>query len=217
MSYIHEALKKAQKERDARYQRYNGVLTSSGGRERPFSAKVIWWTCLPLSIILLAIGTYSWLDYGSPKSTTTSQFKYRKPAKPSRQQGLLGAKELFERGRAFYKRGRVKDSKRLYKRALKLDPGNVDALNDLGVIYIHDKDYSEARGVFERAIRLRPKNVDAYYNLACLYSIMGDISQSLTQLKKAVSLNQDVKGWAKMDSDLEGVRGTPEFEAIMND
>jgi hypothetical protein len=36
----------------------------------------------------------------------------------------------------------------------------------------------------------------------------------MAHLKKAVSLDNSARDWARMDTDLENLRGLPEFEAI---
>ncbi|GAI35587.1 unnamed protein product, partial [marine sediment metagenome] len=46
---------------------------------------------------------------------------------------------------------------------------------NLGVIYIQEGSYSEARKSLENAIQLKPEYVDPYYNLACLYAIKGEV------------------------------------------
>jgi tetratricopeptide (TPR) repeat protein len=122
---------------------------------------------------------------------------------------------IYDKARAFHKIGRFRDAKRLYQQVLDADPGSVDALNNIGVIYLHEKDYNAAQTSFEQAIRLEPENVDPHYNLACVYSLKGDIEQGISYLKKACSLNAAAKNWAATDNDLENLRGTPEFENII--
>jgi hypothetical protein len=57
--------------------------------------------------------------------------------------------------------------------------------------------------------------VDPYYNLACLFAIKGEAKESLAHLTKAVSLEKEVREWAQRDTDLENLRGMPEFEEIV--
>ena len=91
----------------------------------------------------------------------------------------------------------------------------MEALNNLGVLYLHDKDYSAAQRKFEAITRIEPDDADPYYNLACLHSAKGEKKQGLAYLKKAISLNPSVRNWARTDTDLDNLRSSPEFEEII--
>ena len=63
MSYINEALKKAQKEKDALYAKDNNRFHSAPRKGTIFfSRRWLWMTSLFLALILLAFTSYSWLD-----------------------------------------------------------------------------------------------------------------------------------------------------------
>jgi tetratricopeptide (TPR) repeat protein len=125
------------------------------------------------------------------------------------------AKTLFNKARTFHRSGRLENAKRLYQKTLKKDPGFADALNNLGVIYLHEKAYEKARINFEKAIRIRPEQVDPHYNLACVYALKGEKKQGAAHLKLAYSLDHEVKKWAQEDADLINLRGTPEYDEIV--
>ena len=215
MSYIHEALNKAQKERDAHNGSYSGVVSRRRRKRGVVSRRPVLWSSLVLIAIFLAFALYSWLDSKGQQPPVTSEHKYKMPAATSRPKPIVDSKNYYDRGRIFHKKGRLKDAERLYKETLKIDPGHVDALNNLAVIYMFEKNFFEARKNLEKAIRLKPENVDPYYNLACLYAIKGETKKSLTHLKKAVSLNRSVRQWAQKDADLNNVRRIPEFRDII--
>jgi tetratricopeptide (TPR) repeat protein len=128
---------------------------------------------------------------------------------------VASAKDLYEKARDLHRSGRLQEAMRLYRKTLSLDPNYMDALNNLGVIYIQSRMYPAARESFAKAIRLKPDYVDPHYNLACLDALQGRLRQSLAHLKKAVSLDQSVKEWAIKDADLRNLRGVPEFEKII--
>ena len=268
MSTINEALKKAQKEKDTRYQKFSGSLSARGRERRLFRHRPLLWTSLTLIIIFFAFTAYSWLDFGVLQTPVTSESqintptltlsrprneeggtfgkggensansiplpaaskaeaagggekrkllrnKPKRPATAIKKKTVIDAKESYERARHFHKSGNLQEAGSLYRETLRVDPGYVDALNNLGVIYIHEQDYPAARISLEKATRLRPGYVEPYYNLACLHAIKGEIEESMAHLKKAVSLDQSVRDWARMDTDLENLRGVPEFEEII--
>lgn len=228
MSYIHKALKKAQKEKEARHNKYNSIVSTPGYKPRLFSGKALWLTCFFL--VSLAFAAYFLLPFRStqppirepvrhkvtPQPQATPQAKApQQPEATPQPQSEVNATALYEKARDFHKRGRLQEAMRLYEKTLSLDPDYVDALNNLGVIHIHNRRYPAARASFAKAIKLRPDYVDSHYNLACLHALEGAVSQSLVHLKKAVSLDQSVKGWARRDADLKNLRGVPGFEEII--
>jgi len=225
MSYIHEALNKAQKERDARGEAYTGVLSAHGFRKNILARRPVLWISLALVIIFVAFASYSWLDSRAPKPADTAEVTdrtYKVPAAAARPEPPSTAeapaaevKNLYVRGMVFHKRGRLREAKRLYQDTLRMDPGHVDALNNLAVIYMQEKNYPAALKSLEKAVRLSPDHVDLHYNLACVYAMTEDVSRSLAQLKKAVTLNPSVKQWAMEDSDLANLRNHPGFEIII--
>jgi len=215
MSYIHEALKKAQKERDTHRGEYDGVLSTGRKRPRTLTGKVIRVVFLSVIILFLAFGAYSWLNSKAPETIKAIDRKEKRPEPPPRREPVIDPKEIYDRAKALHVRGSLTDARRLYLETLKADPGYVDAMNNLGVIYIHDKDYPAARSVLEKATRLRPGFVDPYYNLACVSAIRGEPVESLGYLRKAISLHGPVRDWAKKDADLKNLWGLPEFQKII--
>jgi Flp pilus assembly protein TadD len=55
-----------------------------------------------------------------------------------------------------------------------LRPDYPDALNNLGVLLVHEEHYSEAKERFETCIRVAPNFDQAYLNLARLYVLLKD-------------------------------------------
>jgi tetratricopeptide (TPR) repeat protein len=211
MSYIHNALLKAQKEKDARFPEYKKILLGPKGKQGIFFKRTVW--LVSLVVILLAFTLYSWFDLKNKKIISSP--KNQKTVVRYKVEASSEGVEFFERAKYFQKIGRLKEAQRLYKQALMIEPGDISILNNLGVIYIQERNYSKARDSLESAIRLKPEYVDPYYNLACLYAIKGDVMKSLDNLEKAVSLDKSVTEWARKDKDLQNLRGMPEFEEMI--
>jgi len=211
MSYIREALLKAQKEKDAQHPRHQRTLSGTVGKPGIFSGRAVW--VITFGLILLAFALYSWLDSRGKK--TVPMPENPRPEVHSRSEDLVKAKECYERARGFHRIGRLKDARRLYEETLMLDPGSISALNNLGVLHMQDKNYAEAQSSFEHAIRQKPDYVDPYYNLACLHALKGETMKSLAHLKKAISLDTSVREWARKDRDLQKLKREPGFQEII--
>jgi len=127
------------------------------------------------------------------------------------------ATTLYSQALALQGKGSLQEAKKLYEGALETSPNLVSALNNIGVIYMKEKNYGAARGVLEKAVKIKPNYVDPYYNLACLYAVQKNVGQSLSYLRKAVSVDEAARRWAKTDGDLENLHGHSEYENIVQE
>jgi len=217
MSAIQEALNRAHIEGDNRYIKYSGVLSPQREKTRPFLARVPMWISMIFIITFVGLVSYSSMGLGSSRTRAQSEHPDKKSPQLIEQVSKSGATELFDKGMAFHKGGLLEDAQRLYVETLRIDPEYVKALNNLGVIFIHAKDFPAARINFEKAIRLKPGYVDPYYNLACLFAVKGEVSQSIAYLKRGVAIDQSVKDWARHDTDLKNLWGVPGFQALIKE
>jgi uncharacterized Ntn-hydrolase superfamily protein len=77
------------------------------------------------------------------------------------------------------------------------------------------KRYDEALTHQERAARLAPDNPEVLYDLAVIRLAAGKKVEALESLRKAVTLNPNLKKQASVDDDLVGLRGEPQFEKLL--
>jgi Tfp pilus assembly protein PilF len=94
-------------------------------------------------------------------------------------------------------------------------PGHVQAKNNLGVIYMNQKNFKAAERLFKEALIIKPKYVDVQYNLACLYAQKKEYARSIHFLKTAITINPEVRNWAKNDNDLKELSKYPDFNNLM--
>ena len=215
MSHIHEALKRAQREKDTLSLKYGGIIAARGKKRGALGPGAILGVIGIIVFISLAFAAYSWLDFGPTGRHATAEENDQIPASASSPVKVEQAEAFYQRAKHFHKKGDLGEAKRYYQEALGRDPGHVDALNNLGVICLSDKDFPLAQASFEKAIRLRPGRADPFYNMACLYALKGQTEDGLAYLEKAFSLNPAVRDWARKDGDLDHLRKLPEFERIL--
>ncbi len=122
---------------------------------------------------------------------------------------------LYAQALKKHQAGDLREAKELYKKVIKMDPHNVQALNNLGVVYMKQKVYKWAEVRLNDALKIKPDYADAHYNLACVYAKTNDTRSSLHRLKDAVELNPEVKNWVKTDRDLDSVSALPEYQKLM--
>ena len=256
MSYINEALRKAQAEKDHCYGKLDyAVAAVSEKRRREWPKRVA------VGAVILAIaaaaGFFSVKFFATPGSIvqkfpeslakrgtvfadSTAKREALKTAKPAAtpvaKEGALqkgaaepssadsgkspDAKKTAELKRRHaeaalaQRSGNLSKAKVIYGEILTLDADNVEALNNLGVVYLAEKQGDRALALFRRAVLLKRDYADPYYNMACLYAQKNDIEQSLWYLKMAISIDKEVANWVKKDSDMKKVIASPKFKEI---
>ncbi len=56
-----------------------------------------------------------------------------------------------------------------------------------------------------------------YYNVACAESLVGRIDDAIGHLRRGIELNEELRGFAKGDSDLDALRDDPRFQELVPD
>ncbi|OIP93888.1 MAG: hypothetical protein CO013_12355 [Syntrophobacterales bacterium CG_4_8_14_3_um_filter_58_8] len=230
MSYINDALRKSQKDKDNRYEPFGGVIVPGlEAANRPRKRQVIVGTTVALVILVSAVLLFA--VYGlqqpsarpkgaSPPEATVAARPAPKAAErvirpPAGPPETREADVRYQEALIAQRKGDLRRAEALYKKVLALDPGHVRALNNLGVIYMGQKKRGKAIAVFGRAVVLKKDYVDPYYNLACLYAQTNEIDESLWYLKVAAAIDGGVINWVKKDADMKNVVASPEFKKIM--
>ena len=220
MSYIHEALKKAQVERDLGKGPYGGIPVP-GRKNAFFTPRRTILLAASLLMVLLAFAGYSWWDRTAEDGRRMTDDGRRmaesgpSPEKRRTEKSGETLAESYQKARAYHREGRLPEAGAWYEKVISVDPGHVEALNNRGVLHLHKKNYPAARRCFDKAIRLKPDYVDPYYNLACVSAVTGQVEQGFRYLGKAISMDPGVKRWAKKDPDLDPLRGSPRFREMV--
>jgi tetratricopeptide (TPR) repeat protein len=89
---------------------------------------------------------------------------------------------------AYWFGGAMDKAESAWKRALAVNPNNVDVLSNLGVLAVRKKHYPQAAEFFQRATELRPEGLNPHLNLGETYLKMGLRDQAEPQLRAAVRL-----------------------------
>jgi tetratricopeptide (TPR) repeat protein len=74
--------------------------------------------------------------------------------------------------------------------------------------------YEEAISSYNRAIQLDPNQAEYIYNRGCAYCLKGDKVNALADLKKAISLNPQLKAYAPKDEDFKSLWDDEDFKKL---
>ena len=227
MSYIHDALKKAQAEKALGKESYGGIATPRRKRKFSVHKKAILWA-IPGLMFLLAFAAYSWWDSGEKSremdpthnrsvntslSASVGKPMPTAPGLPAKNRQNVQA--LYKKARVLHQRGRLPEAGTGYQNVIAIDPGHVQALNNLGVLHLHEKNYQAAVRCFLKANHLKPDYVDPCYNLACVFAATGQSDRGLLYLRKAIAMDPGVREWARKDSDLDPLRSLSLFQEMV--
>ncbi|MBN1380506.1 MAG: tetratricopeptide repeat protein [Deltaproteobacteria bacterium] len=234
MSYINDALRKAQSEKNSRYGHYGNMIRTGpvAGKDHAFGRRTIGLAVLVVVLLCGGVAFYVYQNHGaaisvreqpaahpatgpdagaSPVAERLIDKKWEAPVVDLTAKAAHIYRDALDRQR----QGRLTEAATLYEKTLTLDPEHIHALNNLGVIYMSQNKNDQAVNVFTRAIACKKDYVDPYYNLACLYARLNKMDDAFNSLKKAASINVEILEWAGKDADLKNLRKTPDFKSLI--
>jgi len=95
-------------------------------------------------------------------------------------------------GIAFHQMMQTEQARKLYERAIKLDPKYSEAVNNLGTIYYARKSYRRAVSQYNKALRLAPSSASIYSNLGTAQFARKKYEKALEAYQQALALDPDV-------------------------
>jgi tetratricopeptide (TPR) repeat protein len=111
--------------------------------------------------------------------------EYQKIAKPS---------ELIwnNMGMAYQQMFGLKEAERCYKKVLKLNPKNANALNNLATVQDQMKDFGRAEKNYRKAIKLNPHSAVLYKNLGTNLLLQHEYEKGAEAYETAISLDPNI-------------------------
>jgi len=85
--------------------------------------------------------------------------------------------------------GNLQQAEHIYKRILKVQPDNADALHFLGIIYYQLRNYDLAIEYLKKVLQFNPANADAHYNLGIAFQEKGQIDEAIRCFQKTTELD----------------------------
>jgi adenylate cyclase len=100
-------------------------------------------------------------------------------------------------------------------RQIELEPGNLRAryLGAGALLQVGRAD--EGRQLMAQALAMAPEDFGLLYNAACFHSQAGDIELGLELLERAIATGGGFPEWLQHDTDLDPLRDSPRFAAML--
>jgi tetratricopeptide (TPR) repeat protein len=83
-------------------------------------------------------------------------------------------------------------ARKYFKQALKYDPRNASALNNMGAIAYLDRKYNPAIKYYKQALALDETNAAYHLNIAEAWISLNQIDRGMTEYARALELNADI-------------------------
>jgi len=93
--------------------------------------------------------------------------------------------------RTFIRNSDWKDTKRFWSRTLQVSPYSPWAHNNMGEVYLKERNPKSALAEFNTALKLNPNLAEAYNNRGYLYYEAGGLSQAASDYSRAIQINPD--------------------------
>ena len=90
-----------------------------------------------------------------------------------------------------HRQGRLIEAERLYSEILKVQPDQIDALNNRGAALSSLGREEEALASFREALRVKPGHVEAHYNCGSSLRNLGRYQEALASFERALTLQPD--------------------------
>ncbi len=101
----------------------------------------------------------------------------------------LKAIKFYDEGRKLQQQANLTAAERVYRKAIKINPGFVEAFNNLGTVLVDLERLKEATSVFRKALKLRPDHPMLLNNLGNSLQLQGENEMAIEYFQK--SLAQD--------------------------
>jgi len=103
-----------------------------------------------------------------------------------------------------------------YERLLKIDDTNGENWYRLGRSSLHVSNFEKAIETFKRAAELDHRKTSSLYNIACSYSRSNRVDDALEWINRAIEAGFGNKYLLLVDTDLDILRGEPEWQHIIS-
>lgn len=103
------------------------------------------------------------------------------------------------------------------ERLLATSPDHLDGLRRLAELLARHGRLDEALALDRRLVDLRPQDYVARYNLACTLARGNHPEEALAELERAIGAGYDDLAFLETDRDLECLRESPAYQAMLRD
>jgi tetratricopeptide (TPR) repeat protein len=100
---------------------------------------------------------------------------------------------------------------------LQREPDYIDVLRCQGELLTRKGQHERALTIDRRLVSLLPSDSYVLYNLACSLALLDEPQEAIAALRRSLQCGYADLDYLKIDSDLDTLRGEPEYLALLSD
>jgi tetratricopeptide (TPR) repeat protein len=94
-------------------------------------------------------------------------------------------------GMIAYRAGHMPEAEVYLKKAIDLCPSDARIVNDLGLVYLEQRQFQQAPACFQKALQLNPRMAEAQCNLGLVLKNTGDLKTAQNAFQQAIAIRPD--------------------------
>ena len=96
--------------------------------------------------------------------------------------------KILDKGFVLLEKSQFEPARKQFEQVLEEEPGNFDAVHQLGTIAVHTKQWNQALRFFNQAIAINPQFADVYSNRSVVLHELGRFDEALSSVNQAIAL-----------------------------
>lgn len=101
-------------------------------------------------------------------------------------------KTLRERADEYIEAGELRRAENVLLRIISGEPDDASAYNKLGMVYLRDKNFRDAKASLKQALKLEPENDTFYNNLGLLYYQKGEYEEAVEAYERSIEIDNKI-------------------------
>lgn len=123
------------------------------------------------------------------------------PNQPKDQKNIPN--NLPDQAEFYFNRKDFARAEEIYIKLASINPEDYKIYNRLGIIYLEQKNFSDAKDAFNATIKLGGPKASRYYNLALAYLGLQEYRNALEAIEKAVELEKNNQKYLDLHRDIK--------------
>ncbi|OQX08253.1 MAG: hypothetical protein BWK80_48380 [Desulfobacteraceae bacterium IS3] len=103
----------------------------------------------------------------------------------------MNIQQQFNQASHEHQSGKLKEAETLYKKILEVQPGHIEAIHRLAVLYAQERKFDLSINFFLKTVSLKPDSAEVHYNFAQMFKLQGNPAKAAESFREAIRFKPD--------------------------